>query len=112
MPSCEAIVPQLAKGLESASDIQSACAGITFVDVAKQALQLADLFVANIVPDFEDGEVGPLPALLPSMKLQAPANAAARSHANIDDVELPSTPLVEHIHAAKSRRDVEYRGLV
>jgi hypothetical protein len=80
------------------------------VEVAKEALELRDLVVANVVPDLEDGAMGPQITFGPPMATNTSANASRRRHANVDDlVPLSATAAcghlaIQHVDAPQTRR--------
>jgi hypothetical protein len=80
------------------------------VKVAEKAFKFRDLLVANIVPDFEYGAVGPEVPLGAPVTSQTGPNPAARGHADIDDVVAsagipPSWHLaIKDVNASKTGR--------
>src|SRR5712692_3024096 len=116
-PGGNLVAAELAQRLEASCRVERAGLGIALVDVAEETLQLTNLLIPDVVPDFEDREVGPEPSLGATVTAQSasyPPVLAQPTHADVDDIVIVvlraaiADPSVEYIDAAKTAGNLEH----
>src|SRR5204863_8277644 len=95
---------------EAASCVQRASLGVELVDVPKEAFELTDFLVADVIPHFAERKVSPVTPFFATMKFQPRSHAALGGHTDVDHIvmHLPTRARrlpIEDVDPAQVARD-------